>query len=149
MDAACLYGALAFGSFLIAMASHHPAMIKYSLLMLASCAASNLCVAAMGYERAPILIAPIDGVLALILANVARKAVSLVGMAMFILFCEEMAVHCVGFVTYATGQWGYWAALNVIFLAQVVINGGAGVAHGLDYWSGRLARLSYPLVSGR
>lgn len=149
MDAACIYGALAFGSFLIAMASHHSAMIKYSLLMLASCAASNLCIAGLGYERAPILIAPIDGVLALILANVALRVGGLIGVAMFILFCEEMAVHCVGFVTCGTGQWGYWAALNVIFLAQVVINGGAGVAHGLDYWSGGLARLSYPLVSGR
>ena len=144
-----LYGILALITFAIAMASHHAPTIKYGILMLLSWAASNLCVASLGFERAPILIIPIDGVIALWVAQVAFKGASKVGVAIFLLFAEEMAVHCVAFLTYATGHAGYWMALNVIFATQVLINGTAGVSHGLAYWSDRLRHIPHSAMSRR
>ena len=147
MDLATIYGLAALSTFLLAMASHHAPTIKFGMLMLLSWAASNLCVAHLGYERAPILLAPIDGVIALILAGVAYRAGSVVGLTILVLFAEEMLVHCVGFITDTTGTWGYWAALNVIFITQIAVNGGAGVSYGLAFWSRRERNLSRPIVS--
>lgn len=143
------YAGIALATFAIALIARQVTGIKFGLLMILSQAATNLCIAAVGFDRAPMLIAPINGVIALVLASEAFRVKSTAGAAIFSLFIVEMLVHSAGIVTHTTGERGYWASLNVIFFAQVAINGVSGVFYGQAHRSDRSHRDTGPLVLGR
>jgi len=149
MSWSVFYASIAVLVFILAMAVRHVTGIKFALLMILSAAATNMSIAALGFERAPMLIAPINGVIALMLAGEAFKVKSVPGAAIFALFILEMFIHFAGFVTHATGKHGYWVMLNVIFFAQVAINGVSGVFYGHAHRLDRGHRHAGPLVLGR
>lgn len=109
-----------------AWASKDHVVQKMSLLMLAAWAFSNIALAAVGYEREPLLVPSIDAVVAATVAYVGFVNRSRLAIVIFTLFALLACVHVVAFATYTTESYFYYLAKNAIFLTQVFIVGGFG-----------------------
>ena len=109
-----------------AWASKEPVAQKLALLLLAVWALSNVALAAVGYEREPVLVPTLDGVIAATVAYVGFVNRSRLALIIFALFGLLGCVHLAAFVTHRTESFYYYAAKNAIFLTQVFIVGGFG-----------------------
>jgi hypothetical protein len=125
--AVCLYGGLLLMASVIAWSTGDTCLRKLSVWMGVAWVADNAIYHQVGPELASSFI---PGVNAIITINIAAKAWrhhcptcwTMVG-----LFCLGFAVAVAGFVTKVYTSPAYYGVQNVIFLARVVVLGGAGI----------------------
>lgn len=124
----------------MAMIAGAPGPLKCALLLLANWGVSNLAVDILGFQRAPLVIAPADAVTAILIAGVAIRHHCRVGEVIFCLFVAGGIVHVAGFMTDTAGTWLSYAALNIIYLLSVLTVGGFSARPGLRRWTAWLNR---------
>ena len=123
-----VYGLLVAATLLAAWASDSHVCQKLGLLLLFDWAATNLAVNYMGFEQAPLLVPTLDGIAAILVAMVGLRNGSRAALAVFCLYGLVGLVHVVGFASHNQGTYTYYAALNVLFLLQLITVGGTSAA---------------------
>ncbi len=103
-------------------------LIKTTLVLLAGWAAHNFIVETQGAEHAPLLIPTADAILGLLVAGIAAHHQSRVAAAVFALFLLVQIVHVAAFRANVQGGYVYFLTLNLLFLTQLAVAGGSGVA---------------------
>lgn len=117
-------------------ASGEHVLQKLGLLLLVSWASSNVAQAVLGFDGAPYVTPAIDAVLATVVAMLGIKNRSYIALAVVVIFFIQAGVHIVGFATNGNTSYAYYLSLNLLFLGQLAVVGGAGVARAM----GRIAR---------
>ncbi len=102
-------------------------LIFLACVMLASWSVSNMAVAALGFSRAPLLIPETDAALGVIVWFMARPSHRLAPALVFALFVVEQMVHVTFLHIHAATSLQYIVALNLVFAAQCLVVGVAGV----------------------
>ncbi len=120
---ALLVGTMAF----LAWLSRDVVTQKLALIMVGIWAASNVALAAVGYNGEPLLVPTMDAVAAILTAVVGYRSKSRVATVVFGLFIVLGVVHVVAFAAHGTTSWYYYLLKNGVFMAQAVLIGGTGV----------------------
>lgn len=107
---------------------------KLSLLFLLAWSTTNVAVWGAGFVHAPLVIPSIDAVVAVMVAVVGYHSRSRVARAVFILYGLVVAFHVGSFITHTQGQYVYYAALNLLFLTQLLIVGTTGAWLAVRHW---------------
>lgn len=136
-----MYGFLTLLMLLAVWASGAHVLQKLGLVLLVSWASSNVAQAILGFDGAPYVTPAIDAVLAIIVAMLGVKNRSHVALAVVAIFFVQAGVHIVGFVADTNSSYAYYLALNLLFLAQLVVVGGAGVARTMGWIAGSPERV--------
>ncbi len=124
-----LYFAYATGvMLLLAWLSDNHVYQKLGLLLLFDWASTNLAVNFMGFERAPLAVPTLDAISAILVAMVGVRNNSQTALAVFCLYAGVGITHVVGFASHNQGTYIYYAALNTLFLLQLIAVGGSSVA---------------------
>lgn len=130
------YGFATLLVLLAVWASGQHVLQKLGLILLVSWASSNVAQAVLGFEGAPYVTPAIDAILAIIVAALGIKNHSYAAFGVVAIFFLQAGVHIVGFATNGNTSFTYYLALNLLFLGQLAVVGGAGVARAM----GRIAR---------
>lgn len=117
------YGLCSAAALALALASQRELLTRLAWLLLGAWAACNAMTIFIGFHRAPLLIPLIDAMLALCVPLIAAK--SKIASVVFGLFVVVAIVHVDAFLTHTEGRPSYYLTLNMLYLAQVVIVGGA------------------------
>lgn len=120
------YGAVTIIAIILAWKSEQHVVIKLGLLLFLAWVACNVAVKVQGFSHAPLLIPSIDAVIAVCVAGLALANRDLVAAAVFALYLVVGVIHVYAFSTHAQGTYPYYLALNLAYLGQVVVVGGAG-----------------------
>jgi len=139
---ALLYLVLALAALVLARWAKSWQCAYLAGLMVFSCVGSNIAVYEVGYERAPLLIPEWDAVIAVAVAGVAVAARSRLAVLVLAGFFVEGAAVIGFYLNHQQGSHSYYATMNVIYAAQVLMIGGSGVAFGL---ASRLNRIDHSL----
>ncbi len=126
MPISALFGLIVAGSLLLAMLSNSHVLQKVGLLLLFAWAASNVAVDWLGFQRAPLLVPTIDAAVCLGIAGVGFKNRSNVSLAIVCLYVIVGVVHVMALALRMQETYTYYATLNLLFLAQLLILGGSG-----------------------
>lgn len=108
---------------LLAWASGSHVLQKLALLLLMAWAGTNLAVAFLGFERAPLVIPSIDAVIAVLVATTGYHAKSKAALFVFRLYAVVGLIHIGAYVLHMLVTNTYYAALNSVFLVQLLIVG--------------------------
>lgn len=125
---AVAYGILAGSAFALALISWRPIIILSAAIMLVSWWYSNLVVTGLGLAGYLKFIPELDAALALMLGCAVRISPNRGAAIVFGLFVLEAVIHVTFLVL---GVWltpVYIGAINAVFAAQCLTNGGASVA---------------------
>ena len=126
MDLASFY-IIAVGAMLLCVWwSGYHVLQKLGLLLLLAWATTNVVVATYGFERAPLYIATIHAGIACGIAWVGATNKSVTALVVFGLYALMAVVDIVALGTHEEATYGYYATLNIIFLAQLLFVGGNG-----------------------
>lgn len=108
---------------------------KLGFMLMAAWAASNLAVNYMGFEGASLIIPSLDGAMAILVALVGYKNRSMVALVVFCIYAIVGVVHIVAFAAGEQAAYDYYASLNILFAAQLLMVGTASA------WMALRARL--------
>jgi hypothetical protein len=120
-----VYGILVGLVMLLALGSHEHVHQKLSILFLGAWMTTNLAVDLMGFSHAPLLIPSIDAVVAIMVAAIGYANRSTIALAVFLLYVIVSGVHVGAFILHVQETYAYYATLNTIFLAQLLVVGGS------------------------
>lgn len=124
-----LYAAMVAIAALAAWSAPSPAIRWLAALLAADFTASNVALWVVGYAHEPLLVPSIDAVVAIgvAIAGLKYRSLNIAG-SVFMLFGALGVVHVMAIGAGLSQSYTYYALKNAIFLAQVSIIGGAGVA---------------------
>lgn len=126
-----VYGFLTALTLFLAWRSGHHVLQKLALLLLLAWATSNCVIGLLGFSGGPYVIPAADATIAVMAAGLGLQNRSPAALIVVGLFLTEMAVHIVGFATMREGTYAYYLALNMIFLLQLGVVGGAAVKESI------------------
>lgn len=122
------YGILAVAALALALISWRPIVIMSAAIMLVSWWYSNAVVSALGLGGYLRFIPELDAALALTLGCAVRISPNMGVAIVFALFVAEAVIHVTFLVLGERFTFIYVPAINAVFAAQCVVNGGAGAA---------------------
>lgn len=126
MDWPLIYG-LATGLVLLtALVSENVGLQKLALLLLMAWASTNGVITVFGFDHASLLNPTIDALVAISVAVVGYKHRLKAAIYVFALYLCVAAIHVGAFVLRETSSYSYYAALNIVFLAQLGCVGAPG-----------------------
>ena len=120
------YGTLTLAAIALAWLSGKHVTLKTGMLLLLAWACCNVAVELDGANRAPLLIPSIDAFIAVCVGGLALANRNLIAGSVFALYLLVGVIHVYAFSTHAQGTYPYYLALNLAYLGQVVVVGGAG-----------------------
>jgi len=120
------YGTLTLLALGLAWLSHKPTLVKTGMLMLLAWVCCNVAVEFRGASHAPLIIPSIDAFIAICIGGLALANRDLAAGWVFALFVAIGAIHVLAFSTHTQGTYLYYLALNLVYLAQIAVVGGAG-----------------------
>lgn len=129
-----VYGGITGVVLLTSLTSASEALQKIALLLLTAWASTNASVHLLGFTDAPLLIPSIDVVVAMAVALVGYRYRSRIALVVFSLYLAVSALHVVAFVSRWEGGYAYYAALNALFLAQLISVGAPGAWLAIHRW---------------
>lgn len=118
-----VFGLLVAVVLLCARASHQHVLQKIALVLLFAWSSSNVAVEVMGFARAPLAIPTLDAIAAVMIAVVGYRHRSNIAIVVFALYALVGWAHVAAFVLKAQETYTYYAALNCLFLAQLLVVG--------------------------
>lgn len=131
----------------LAWLSQKHVRIKVSLLLFLAWVTCNVAVKAQGLPNAPLLIPAIDAFIGVCVGALWLANKDQIAAAVFWLFVLDELIHVGGFLTHLQGAPTYYLTLNMVFLAQISVVGGASawacLADG-SYSRARRANASSP-----
>ena len=147
---AVFYGTAGLAALMLNLLSHR----RWAPLMCASLLLTNWFVTCwietiMGYDRAPLVIAPADALVAIAILATAIRARCETGYMIFGVFVCGAIWHVLAFLTGIVGNATYYGMGNVLYFISVVIAGAPGAKERLDRWSAGRARIALSLAVGR
>ena len=134
MDWGQIDGVLAVAVTAIAILSGHAPTMKFAFLMLLVWATNNCAVAALGFDRATMVMPQLNWAIAVMVGYVAVRAKSWVGAVIFSLFVLSGAFWLNGYLHHTQGARLTYDETGATFLLRVLLIGGAGVKEGLAHW---------------
>lgn len=123
---AAIYGVCVSAALVIVLVSGSHVLQKIGLLLMIDWAASNLAVACLGFHRAPLMVPSLDAAICLGVALIGHKHRSNTALAIVCLYAIVGVVHVTALVLRMQETYTYYATLNLLFLAQLLILGGSG-----------------------
>lgn len=123
-----MYGLLTLTSLLLAWGSGKTTLQKLAIFMLISWSGSNIAVSLFGLNGAPIVIQTLDALIAVLIATLGVATKSKTALLVVILFLFEAVTHIVAFSTDRAGSEPYYLVLNMIFVLQLCMIGGASAS---------------------
>lgn len=135
MDISTLFGIAVAATLLLTWASGFHIFQKVGLLLMLAWAVSNVAVDYMGFPRAPLLIPSLDGLVGILIAMVGFQAKSKTALAIVVLYAIVSVVHVIALVLRMQETYTYYAALNILFLAQLLVLGGSSGRLAVRNWS--------------
>lgn len=134
MHVAHWYGLAVLVMLAITWAAKDHVVQKLGLCLLASWSATQLANAGMGLDGTPLFMPSVQVALAIVVAVLGFANRSWVALMVFVLYGVLIGVHMAAWITQRTGDYFYFATLNVVFLSQVLIVGGASGAGAVRRW---------------
>lgn len=134
MPPAALYGLAVVATAALAWASGNHVVQKLALILLAAWATTNVAVAAFGFKGVPLCVPTLEALCAAVIAVVGYANRSRLALVVFGLYGAMLATHLVAYVTRTTGQYDYFAAINFLFILQLVSVGGCGAWLAIRLW---------------
>ena len=122
------YGALTIFALTLAIVSKRPDLIETGAVLLLAWLLCNAVVILNGHTKAPLLIPTIDAILGLFVAGIAAHNQSRIAAVVFAIFLGVQMVHVAAFRLHTQGSYSYFLTLNLLYICQLVVVGGAGVA---------------------
>lgn len=110
---------------LLSLASRSHVFQKIALLLLGAWATTNIAVELLGFVKAPLIVPSLDAVFAILVAAVGYANRSRIALFVFLLYALVGCEHVVAFVLRVQSTYWYYATLDVLFLAQLLIVGAA------------------------
>lgn len=145
MHVAGYYGAAVVVMLLIVWASQNQVLQKLGLCLLGSWVATQTANALFGLDGTPLLLPSVQGVLCVVVAGLGLRHRSFVALVIFMLYGALIAVHLAAYVAQRTGEYAYFATINLLFLAQLVVVGGAGATGLVSAWLSRRGERAGPV----
>jgi len=99
---------------------------KTGLVLLAAWSLTNVAVDVMGFERAPIIIPTMHFVFGALVATVSFRKKTFASEAVLLAYAAMVTFDLLSFPLRIEGTWTYYAVLNVIFAAQLLVVGASG-----------------------
>ena len=122
------YGALTIFALTLAVVSRRADLIETGAVLLLAWLLCNAVVILNGHAKAALLIPTIDAILGLFVAGIAAHNQSRIAAVVFAIFLIVQMVHVAAFRLHTQGTPPYFLTLNLLFLSQLMVVGGAGVA---------------------
>ena len=129
MDWSAFYGLLTLLAIGVAMTMGRAPPLMCGLLLLTDWFLTGQAVTWLGFDRAPALIAPIDATIAICILAVAVRGKCVVGYQIFGIYLIGGAWHLASYFNGQVGSYTYYAVLNILYAAAVLIVIGAGMHH--------------------
>lgn len=134
MDASTVFGLLSTAVLVLALTSDFHVFQKLGLILLLAWATTNIAVEMLGFAQAPVVIPSLDAAFAIIVATIGYINRSRVALVVFLLYALVGSVHVGAFVLHKQATYGYYATLNVLFLAQLLTVGAASGRMAVCRW---------------
>lgn len=121
------YGAILAVAFSFAWASDNQTYLKLGLIAVGHWAAYNIAIAIMGYDRSGVILVTLSSMAAIMTAFVGRVARSYVALIMTWLWIAAATISTAFFYFRAQFASVHYVALNLTFLARMLLLGGMGL----------------------
>ncbi len=128
------YGVCVFVMLAITWVSKDHVAQKLGLCLLASWSTTQLANALFSLEGTPLVMPSMQVGLAIVVAFLGYANRSRLALMIFVLYGVLIGIHMMAWITQRTGDRGYFESVNVVFLSQVLIVGGAGGARVVRRW---------------
>ena len=129
-----LYGSGVIVVLFASMLSRCATYQKLALVLMLSWSLSNLFVEAFGFVGAPLLMPGLDAVLCIISVAILVRTQSPTAAIVVAGFMLAGMVHVWAFATAAQVTRGYYVAMNLLFILQLLSVGGASVTRARRAW---------------
>ncbi|MDD1678680.1 MAG: hypothetical protein LUO93_05800 [Methanomicrobiales archaeon] len=113
------------------------------MILGAAWVSSSITLHFLGFEAAPRVFAPLHALLALAIADIGFRYRSTPALCVFLLYFLMEAVDTFSLITHRQDTYTYYLTVNLLFLLQLLINGGASVwnaVYNWHSWRGKLSR---------
>ena len=126
MVIASLYGLGVLACAALAWASGSHVAQKAALVLMGAWATTNVAVAALGFRGVPLCAPTIEALCAALIAVTGYLNRSRLCLVVFFLYGAMLGAHLTAYIAGWTGRYWYFAAINSLFILQLVSVGGCG-----------------------